>query len=132
MVSVNAYPGWYHDAPAAPHLEAICRRACENGGEGKPLLISEIGAGGIPGFHDPLGQAKWSEERQAGILREQLSAALACPRLSGVIVWQFADIRVDESWFFSRPRSMNNKGLVDEYRRPKLAYAAVREVFRAR
>ena len=49
-----------------------------------------------------------------------------------MIVWQFADVRVDESWFSSRPRCMNNKGLVDEYRRPKLAYAAVREVFRAR
>ena len=58
--------------------------------------------------------------------------ALGCPELSGVIVWQFADVRVDESWFSSRPRCMNNKGLVDEYRRPKLAYAAVREVFRAR
>ena len=54
------------------------------------------------------------------------------PGLSGVIVWQFADVRVDESWFSSRPRCMNNKGLVDEYRRPKLAYAAVRELYRAR
>ena len=132
VVSVNAYPGWYHDTPTVQHLETIHRRVSENGGEGKPLLISEIGAGGIPGFHDPFGQAKWSEERQAAILREQLSAILASPGLSGVIVWQFADVRVDESWFSSRPRCMNNKGLVDEYRRPKLAYAAVRELYRAR
>ena len=132
VVSVNAYPGWYHDTPTVRHLETIHRRVSENGGEGKPLLISEIGAGGIPGFHDPFGQAKWSEERQATILREQLSAILASPGLSGVIVWQFADVRVDESWFSSRPRCMNNKGLVDEYRRPKLAYAAVRELYRAR
>ncbi len=30
----------------------------------------------------------------------------------------------------SRPRTMNNKGIVDEYRRPKLAYEAVKKIFR--
>jgi beta-glucuronidase len=30
-----------------------------------------------------------------------------------------------------RPRGFNNKGIVDEYRRPKLAYETVKELFRA-
>lgn len=28
-----------------------------------------------------------------------------------------------------RPKTHNNKGVVDEYRRPKMSYAAVKELF---
>ena len=45
----------------------------------------------------------------------------------GVFIWQFCDVRVSDEWFFSRPRTMNNKGVVDEYRRPKLACSAVKD-----
>lgn len=38
-------------------------------------------------------------------------------------------LRVDESLAMSRPRTHNNKGVVDEYRRPKLAYKLVKKVF---
>ena len=130
VVSMNLYPLWYHPADPAEHIRHIKARVDENGGRNKPFLISEIGAGAIAGFHDPFGQAKWSEERQADILRRQLTAAMENDQLSGVILWQFADVRVDESWFHNRPKCVNNKGLVDEYRRPKLSYAAVQAIFR--
>jgi beta-glucuronidase len=29
-----------------------------------------------------------------------------------------------------RPRGFNNKGIVDEYRRPKIAYQIVKQLFR--
>lgn len=54
---------------------------------------------------------------------------MAHPEVTGVILWQLADVRVDESWFASRPKCFNNKGLVDEYRRPKMSYAVVKELF---
>ena len=92
------------------------------------MLISEIGAGGIYGNHDP-AMPKWSEERQAGIVRRQIDAVLSHPACSGIFLWQFADTRVDESWAEKRPGCLNNKGVVDAYRRPKLAYAAVKEAF---
>jgi hypothetical protein len=44
---------------------------------------------------------------------------------------QFCDVRVDESWAMHRPRTMNNKGVVSEYRKPKLAYEVVRRHFMA-
>ena len=50
---------------------------------------------------------------------------------SGVYIWQFCDVRVCDSWFGSRPRTMNNKGIVDEYRRPKLAYEVVKDSYRS-
>ena len=44
-------------------------------------------------------------------------------------IWQFCDIRISEEWWGGRPRTMNNKGVVDEYRRPKLCYEVVKELF---
>ena len=130
VVSMNLYPLWYHNTPAADYIHSIKSWIDENGGADKPFIISEIGAGAIMGYHDPIGQSKWSEERQAAILQAQLTAAMARPDVTGVIIWQFADVRVDESWFPNRPRTMNNKGLVDEHRRPKLAYSTVKTLFR--
>lgn len=57
------------------------------------------------------------------------AAVLSHPDVTGIFIWQFADVRVDEAWAYSRPRTYNNKGIVDEYRRPKLAYQTVKELF---
>ena len=129
VVSVNIYPQWYHDTPVAESLSRKIAEAKASGGEGKPMIVSEIGAGAIMGYHDPFGEAKWSEERQCTILRDQVEAVMADSDCIGVFLWQFADVRVDESWFAHRPRTYNNKGVVDEYRRPKLSYATVKELF---
>ena len=101
-----------------------------NGGADKPVIVSEIGAGAIYGCHDPFGEAKWSEERQCSILKEQITAVLSHPDVTGIFLWQFADVRVAEEWAMRRPRTYNNKGVVDEYRRPKMAYRTVRALLR--
>ena len=41
----------------------------------------------------------------------------------------FAMCVVTNDWWSTRPRTMNNKGIVDEYRRPKLAYETVKKIF---
>ena len=130
IASFNIYPQWYVDEDVASYLEKLLKWMDENGAGNKPIIISEVGAGGIAGFHDPMGMAKWSEERQSAILRSQLSAILQNPRVSGVYIWQFADTKVAEEWSMHRPKTMNNKGVVDTYRRPKQAYMTVRELFR--
>lgn len=129
IVSVNLYPQWYHAASVREALDRKIREADENGGAGKPFIVSEIGAGAIYGFHDPFGEAKWSEERQCRILEDQISAVLSHPDVTGIFLWQLADVRVDEAWAMARPRTYNNKGVVDEYRRPKLAYRTVKKCF---
>lgn len=132
IVSLNAYPGWYDDLDATPAecLARLMDKVRALGGAGKPVIISEIGAGAISGYHDPLGRVKWSEERQCDLLRAQVSAVMARQECVGVFIWQLADCRVDESWFGTRPGTRNNKGVVDAYRRPKLAYETVKELFR--
>lgn len=128
IVSFNIYPGWYHDSPPDEFLAAVRKWAGKNGGEGKPFIVSEIGAGAIYGFRSRI-KDKWSEERQAEILESQLSAVLADSAVSGVFIWQFCDGRVSSECFYGRPRTMNNKGIVDEYRRPKMAYDVVKHLF---
>lgn len=129
VVSVNIYPRWYHNTSVADSLKKKLSEARAGGGGNKPVIVSEIGAGAIYGCHDPLGQSKWSEERQCSILKEQIRTLLDSPDVAGFFLWQFADVRVDEEWAFNRPRTYNNKGVVDEYRRPKLSYGTVKELF---
>lgn len=129
IVSFNIYPGWYTQESTADLLDRLFRWMDEHGAKNKPALISEIGAGAIAGFHDPFRRAKWSEERQCEILREQLSAVRQHPRCSGSYIWQFADVKVSEEWAAQRPKTMNNKGIVDQYRQPKMSYLTVREIY---
>lgn len=129
IVSMNNYPLWYHDSPASEYLQEVYDWIQTTEGRGKPYIVSEIGAGAIPGCHAP-GNPKWSEERQAKILKEQLEAVLSHEKTTGAFIWQFCDGRVSEEWFASRPRSMNNKGVVDEYRRKKMSYETVKEIFK--
>ena len=129
IVSYNIYPRWYNETPVAEYLQELMDWVEKAGGRGKPFLITEIGAGGIYGYRNPGRRAKWTEERHADILEEQLNAIFNNTNVSGVFIWQYCDIRVDEDWAMRRPRSMNNKGIVDEYRRKKLAYETVKEIF---
>lgn len=129
VVSYNIYPLWYHDTQVDVYLKDLYDWIQEKTeGAGKPFLITEIGAGAIYGYRTPV-EVKWSEEYQALALQKQLTAVLGQEGCSGVYVWQFCDGRVCDSWFGTRPRTMNNKGIVDEYRRPKLSYEIVRRIF---
>ena len=129
VVSYNIYPHWYHDTPIKEYLEDLYQWVQdETEGKGKPFLITEIGAGGIYGYRTPY-EVKWTEEYQAKTVREQISTVLENQNCCGVYIWQFCDVRVSEEWFHIRPRCMNNKGIVDEYRRRKLSYQAVKDVY---
>ena len=130
VVSYNIYPKWYHDTPVEAYLSDLYTWVqTETEGRGKPFLVTEIGAGGIYGYRTPYA-SKWSEEYQQKALFEQLTGVLSQPGCSGVYIWQFSDIRISEEWWGGRPRTMNNKGVVDEYRRPKLCYETVKRIFR--
>lgn len=129
IVSYNLYPQWYHDTPAGEYVEDMYNWVQTGSeGSGKPFLVTEIGAGAIYGYRTPT-QCKWSEEYQAKALEDQITAVLGHENISGIYIWQFCDIRVSEEWFYNRPRTMNNKGIVDEYRRHKLSYEVVKHLF---
>ena len=129
IVSFNIYSGWYQDADVKERHEQEMEWICNAGGAGKPVIVSEFGAAAMYGYRDR-GRCKWSEERQADVIKENLMVYREDERLTGVFIWQFADCRVtEEEWFSSRVRCHNNKGVVDEYRRPKEAFEVVKELF---
>ena len=132
VVSYNIYPLWYHNTPVDEYLSDLYDWVQnDTEGKGKPFLITEIGAGGLYGYRNPY-HAKWTEDYQAEALYKQLKAVMEFDDCTGVYIWQFCDVRVSDEWWGGRPRTMNNKGVVDEYRRPKLCYETVKEAFKRR
>lgn len=129
IVSYNLYPEWYHNSKAADYVADIYDWVqTKSDGSGKPFLVTEIGAGAIYGYRTPT-LCKWSEEYQAKALEDQIKAVLDLEGCSGIFIWQFCDVRISFEWFSNRPRTMNNKGIVDEYRRRKLSYDVVKRLF---
>jgi len=129
IIGFNLYPGWYwgeaKDAEeAADSFVKNVRRGKYPGAKNKPIIFSEFGAGALPGYHDPR-RPKWSEEYQAAVLDEELRVFLNHPDIVGAAIWQFCDVRATEGAM--NPRVMNNKGTVDECRRPKRAYEVVKQ-----
>jgi beta-glucuronidase len=132
VISFNCYPGWYKASLAEipQYIDGILEHIDQSGFRDKPVILSEIGAGAVPGFRD-WNASYWSEEYQAQLLEEVLRCVGSRPRLSGLAIWQFSDCRssglADRA--LRRPRGFNNKGLLDEYRRPKPAFETVRDHF---
>lgn len=129
LVSVNIYTGWYSEGSVKGEWKKECDWIQTTGGKDKPRIVSEFGAGAIYGYHT-MNRVKWSEEAQADILEKQLKVYLNDPTVTGVFIWMFADTRITDGWWNTRPKTENNKGVVDEFRRPKLAYETVKKLFR--
>ncbi|MCH5210395.1 MAG: hypothetical protein J1F01_05455 [Oscillospiraceae bacterium] len=130
IVSFNMYTNWYQDGDISKRNDEEIEWIQSSGGENKPIIVSELGAAAIYGYRDR-SRCKWSEERQADIIRDNLEVYMNDDRITGVFIWQFADCRVTEEgdWFTTRARCHNNKGVVDEYRRPKMAYDIIKDMF---
>ncbi|MGN0162036.1 MAG: glycoside hydrolase family 2 protein [Candidatus Ornithomonoglobus sp.] len=130
IVSFNMYSGWYKNCTIDERNDQEIEWIKKSGGDNKPIIVSELGAAAIYGYRDR-SHCKWSEERQADLIRDNLEVYMHDDRITGVFIWQFADCRVTEEgeWFATRARCHNNKGIVDEYRRPKTAYDTVKEMF---
>lgn len=134
VVSVNCYPGWYiGDAADVPaELDRIAAHVDRAGHAEKPIIISEIGAGAVPGWRDR-HHGMWTEEYQTELLETVIGHLAGQERISGLSIWVLGDFRTTEAkqMLLGRPRSVNDKGILDEYRRPKQAFGAVRRLFRA-
>jgi len=128
VCSWNMYPYWYEDKTASQMVDEVYQWTQVNGGKGKPFMVTEVGAGAIYGYRSP-EHDKWTEEFQAEALEKQLTEIMEYEDCMGIYIWQFCDIRVSREWFANRPRTKNNKGIVDELRRPKLSYGVVKKLF---
>jgi beta-glucuronidase len=132
IISINRYVGWYYGKRNEweQEVEAFRQRREALGLTDKPVLYSEFGSAAIYGHHT-FDDLKWTEEYQAKLISDCLHLFHKDPMVAGFYFWQFCDIRTCAEATINRARHYNNKGVLNEYRRPKLAYYAVREAYRA-
>ncbi|WP_221401476.1 glycoside hydrolase family 2 protein [Paenibacillus phyllosphaerae] len=134
VIGINYYGGWYFGHVEFEEMLVKFHERCkEYGAEHTPVLMTEFGGAGV------YGDSGWeprlfSEDYQAELLSKSLKLFRSDAKISGTYVWQFADTRADlqsrRPHFRDRARSFNNKGLVNEYRKPKLAYRVVKGIYK--
>ncbi|MBO7327466.1 MAG: hypothetical protein J6W00_01675 [Lentisphaeria bacterium] len=130
VVSMNPYPGWYdatHEETSTIYrVQSRLEKLSDALPADKPFIISEIGSEALLGFRDPL-KVRWSEEYQAELAAE-VCRYIEREDCAGVAFWMFCDTRsyVTGPAIYYRPRGFNNKGMLDEYRRPKLAWDKIK------
>ena len=109
-------------------LDKFTERQKSLGLEEKPVIMSEFGAAALYGCHDD-DNFLWTEEYQAKLIKYCLELFHSYPTIVGELIWHFADARTSKQAGISRARRFNNKGLMNEYRKPKLAYFAAQKCF---
>ena len=137
VVGVNYWSGWYEgeSIPDGIHFLATMARKYPN----KPLLITSHGWEGWFGERRAQEKTPWSEDLQADYLTKIADIYMSYKNIVGEIVWTFSDFRVS-NWndvsiqeqnlaYLGRPLLVNHKGMVDYYRRPKIAYFSMKEKF---
>ena len=135
VISLNMYYGWYDQRAVGGaddwegFLENFRARRAALGMEKVPVIMSEFGAAALYGYRDHFDAARWSEEYQANQLEHCLTLFHGDPMIEGFYLWQFANIRTSEEAGLTRARTFNNKGILDEYRNPKLAYHKVKSLY---
>lgn len=131
VICLNQYHGWYIGDLTSWQgvLDKFSARQKERGLDDKPIIMSEFGAAAIYGCHDD-DTLLWTEEYQAKLIDNCLNLFHNYPSIVGSVIWQFADIRTSKEAGITRARRFNNKGLLNEYRKPKLAYFAAQKCFK--
>jgi len=136
VVSMNPYPGWYDSTydniSAIDRIRPVLQKLSDDLPKDKPFLITELGAEAIYGFRDPL-KTRWSEEYQTELLAEACRYVLESEDCAGISIWHFSDTRsfVNGPEIYERAKGFNNKGVLDEYRRPKLAWYTLKQLFKS-
>ena len=152
VASFNGYPAWYHKYGNLTYSITYWRNMAYDATTKwpeKPFSISETGASGIYEYQNTTA-VKWSQLLESEIVRNDITIGLNDSRISGIAVWQFADIKANDDDTVkcgqcnyypnsticayinvncSRPGGENHKGSLDFWRRTKLAYNITKELF---
>lgn len=136
LMSLNAYHGWYYGTvdDLATQLAEIRRRH-----PGRPLVISEFGAGAQPGRSSADGPWRgdriqrprtYGEDDQAELIEGYWRIARAHRWVVGLSPWVLSDFY--NIWFPANPTpNYNLKGLTSRDRVPKLAFHRLAALYRA-
>jgi len=159
VVSFNSYPAWYDHQGDLTYIKPYWQSQVawmQKNFPKKPFLISETGGGGIFEWNnktDPF----WSQLFQSEVVQRDAEFAVATDLVSGITIWQFSDIKADDHdtttcgqcqyfphppslsvpWNCSyisvscgRPGGENHKGGVDFWRREKLVFTTLQNIYK--
>ena len=132
MVSFNYYLAWLPSIKTESFDELVTRirgHVNEVAGREMPIMMSEFGCEGLKGCYS-LEPSRWSENYQAKVLETAMEAYCASGKMCGGCIWQFCNVPSQPNFEHMRPGGVNNKGLLDEFRRPKSSYEAVKQLFK--
>lgn len=135
----NQYLGWYYSAILARRMELDERQIRDivlrgmphftiETPAGKPLIVSEMGAGAQEGRHGDELEI-WTEEYQARVYRAQLAMLERAPALRGLSPWILKDFRTPVRVLPGVQDGFNRKGLVSECGDRKLAFSVLRDFY---
>ena len=92
VISYNGYPGWYDHMEPEEYWNSLVDELGSGrypNAVGKPILISETGAGGIFEWKDNRTAVKWTLGYQADIVSRDVATAIKNTNLSGIALWHF-------------------------------------------
>ena len=92
------------------------------------VLLTEFGADSVPGFFSR-SRDLWSEDYHADLLRAILALAGDYSRIAGTFPFCFSDYRDPSKLLNGYWNELNLKGAVSYERRPKLAFAALKQAY---
>lgn len=131
FISLNRYAGWYWSTRDGwqEELDTFRAHRKELGLGNKPVVYSEFGGAAIYGHHT-FDDLRGTEEYQAELLEKCMTTLKQDPMVVGMYVWQFCDTRTCRKMGLDRARTYNNKGILNEYRKPKMAYYTVKRLYK--
>ena len=129
VVCINAYLGWYSDTIEdwKSWLMNVHNVLESKNCADKPVIMSEFGCPALNDYSS-LNCEKWSMEYQMRMLTEVINDSVDTDGICGTLVWQFCNSPSDQD--LAKARGFNNKGILDEYRHPKLSYYAIRDIYK--
>jgi beta-glucuronidase len=130
LMCLNRYYGWYSESGQldlgvsrlAEEIDAMHEKFR------KPLIMTEFGADGIPGYHAQPPEM-FSEEYQVEFLTRYLELFKTRPFVVGEHIWNLCDFKTGQA--VQRMGGMNLKGVLTRDRRPKFAAHRLRQLWQA-
>ncbi len=134
VIATNEYFGWYERkvSDLGPTLDLLHSKW-----PGKPIIVSEYGAGAVSGWTPPLGRESrnYSLQHQAEFLEQHLKQIYAPERrgyVAGGVIWLYNDFPEPYLTGGDQPVgaiNQNSKGIVRQNRSRKPAWDVVRQFY---
>lgn len=122
VLGCNEYVGWYGSTD--PKGFACQWKTTYN----KPMIISELGAGALQGYHAD-ADTRWSEEFQAQVYQRQIPMLENIRFLRGVSPWILKDFRSPRRPLPDVQDFYNRKGLISDFGEKKKAFYVLQEFY---